>query len=316
MPGPWTSAHDVVVDLKSNAKRRADTAWRMLQVSLVLSILALLLSGDALSAPRISSAQIAKTAQAKAQAASQAVKPAALSILGMQAIVQWASAQDVQVPLAQGLGTHLGGSTSTPTHILNWQYLGGSDTIASVNGKSLERVTEKYAVELGVATGARWFEVQLQMTLLNGQTPEISAWPFLEPLPGPTPRIPLQTPGVAPSLSATAKAHIGQWISAWAANDQADMYQYSGQNLSIHFNGLGGFQVTSWQPLSERILPDNTAQLMVEVVLKETGTQVSFTDYLRLLLGNTQATWPSILGWGSPFGNLQQGAGTAPGLAN
>lgn len=111
---------------------------------------------------------------------------------------------------------------------------------------------------------------------------------------------------VSSQLPHTVLSQIAQWAKAYAANDQANLHEYTGDQSGRTYIGLGGYTVVgaptvvSVTPFDANKMPSELP-LTIQMTLQSTTNSKIVTEVqYDLLITNLTAAFPNIAAWGPP----------------
>jgi hypothetical protein len=230
--------------------------------------------------------------------------------------------QPLPVPVADGLSAAAGRDTpndpnaSLATEIVpqpiahTWVISMGADVVTIPVGESSQRVVETHRYLVGAAGGP--FVLAVPVIQTPGGAPALGAVPAIEPF------VPDESAADLASLdwsaayetdqpSDTLKQRIGEWATAFAADDRRQLLEITGDSRNgVQYVGLGDWQVVGEPQVGGLFTrSDGAAGTHVEIGLVAVAdpavtTRVSFD----LLVRHADDPLPQIVAWGPAGGAL------------
>jgi hypothetical protein len=230
--------------------------------------------------------------------------------------------QPLPVPVADGLSAAAGRDTpndpnaSLATEIVpqpiahTWVISMGADVVTIPVGESSQRIVETHRYLVGAAGGP--FVLAVPVIQTPGGAPALGAVPAIEPF------VPDESAADLASLdwsaayetdqpSDTLKQRIGEWATAFAADDRRQLLEITGDSRNgVQYVGLGDWQVVGEPQVGGLFTrSDGAAGTHVEIGLVAVAdpavtTRVSFD----LLVRHADDPLPQIVAWGPAGGAL------------
>jgi len=230
--------------------------------------------------------------------------------------------QPLPVPVADGLSAAAGRDTpndpnaSLATEIVpqpiahTWVISMGADVVTIPVGESSQRIVETHRYLVGAAGGP--FVLAVPVVQTPGGAPALGAVPASEPF------VPDESAADLASLdwsaayetdqpSDTLKQRIGEWATAFAADDRRQLLEITGDSRNgVQYVGLGDWQVVGEPQVGGLFTrSDGAAGTHVEIGLVAVAdpavtTRVSFD----LLVRHADDPLPQIVAWGPAGGAL------------
>ena len=230
--------------------------------------------------------------------------------------------QPLPVPVADGLSAAAGRDTpndpnaSLATEIVpqpiahTWVISMGADVVTIPVGESSQRIVETHRYLVGAAGGP--FVLAVPVIQTPGGAPALGAVPAIEPF------VPDESAADLASLdwsaayetdqpSDTLKQRIGEWATAFAADDRRQLLEITGDSRNgVQYVGLGDWQVVGEPQVGGLFTrSDGAAGTHVEIGLVAVAdpavtTRVSFD----LLVRHADDPLPQVVAWGPAGGAL------------
>ncbi len=203
------------------------------------------------------------------------------------------------LPLAQGVSANLQNPNqqpTAPTVTIPYQTLTyKSDYFNSYNNQHF--VIDGFFVQESNQIQIIWITI-----LITPSGPVLGAEPNITNNTTP-PSVPnqfaYQNPGT--NLPQTIYNQINLWVSAYATNNQTELYSLTGDTQQRSYTGIGGYQSVGNPTINSYTIMNNNIVVNITFTMQSLSNSKSvLTEGFDLLITNITTQLPNIAAWGPP----------------